>query len=309
MSDYYFYRYGFRPVDKEQTLPFGEGGAAAESPRVILERRLAEAWFPVTHRRKDGTADSFNNRIYYHGGIGLMQLQNNITFQRTDINFRTDREEDHPYLNVIIDNRHDRQMIGIEKNSAFRKRRGDHNSTRRVAEYLEESACAYLRTQGYAMEITPVARRGELWPAMIDRIRTKNQRVRSIEYVFPSEDSTPGSQSDTALHLLMNLARENGAADGMFRMTYRNGDEAELRNAERDFKATEMFLSREHYEINVQFTDMSIIRSNQLLYAHHELPERDLSNFIGGQRGLTGDFELNGSLDNIFEALKDYGQQ
>lgn len=306
MNDYYFYRYRFKPVPSPQTLPLGPTPQTPPTPLNLLDGRLSARSLPVIHRCQNGRSNQYNNRIFYHGGVGLMQLQNNISFTRTDQNFHTAKDTDYPYTNIIIDNRPGRQMIAIERSDAFRPRRSDHAPTQRVAGYIEESVSEYLNPWGHAMELTPVARQGDIWPTIISRIRDGGQRVRSIEFMFPSEHEATERQPRNALHLLMHLARQSGASDGRFRMDYRNGDETEMQQTERNFKATEILLARERFRVNVQFTDMSVIRSDRMLYAHRDLPERDLANFIGGQTALDGDFELNHTLDILNDTLNDY---
>ena len=285
MNDYYFYRYKFKEVPAEPSFVAEE---ETGTPRDVLGSKLAKAELCIMHR------------------VGLMQLQNNMQLPITDENFKTEKQDSHPFLNVVIDNREGRQIIGIEKNSSFKKRRGDNNSTQRVADLIAESVSNYLREQGRIMEISPVARKGELWKTVMERIIKKNKRVRSIEYLFPADDEENKPQKDTALYILMNLLRKSGSSDGSFKANYAVGDEKEMKMAETNFRATEMFASKEHYQINVQFNDMSIARTKDKLYAHTELLERDLADFTSGARGLKGTFMLNDELDKIYESLKGY---
>lgn len=303
MNDYYFYRYRFNDVGRESKFePFDDKG----TPNEVFTHRLMTAELPITRARKQGESDKYNNRIYYRDGVALMQLQNNTQLSVVDENFKTEKQPSHPYLNVIIDHRPGHQLIAIEKSGAFKKLKGQSNSTQRVAALLAEAISNLLRSYGGEMQITPIARKGELWSTMIDYVRNRRQRVRSIEYIFPADDEVD-HQKDTALYMLMNLARRNGASDGIFKTNYKNGDEEELRKAERDFRATEIFASREHFEINVQMSDMSIIRSNDLLYAHRELLARDLSDFIAGSHDVFSEtFALNNMLDEICRTLEKY---
>lgn len=305
MNDYYFYRYKFKEVPAEPSLVAEE---ETGTPRDVLGSKLAKAELRIMHTKSKGDVEKYHNRIYYHDGVGLMQLQNNMQLPITDENFKTEKQDSHPFLNVVIDNREGRQIIGIEKNSSFKKRRGDNNSTQRVADLIAESVSNYLREHGRIMEIEPVAREGELWKTVMERIIKKNKRVRSIEYLFPADDEDDENkpQKDTALYILMNLLRKSGSSDGSFKANYAVGDEKEMKMAEADFRATEMFASKEHYQINVQFNDMSIVRAKDKLYAHTELLERDLADFISGAPGLKGTFMLNDELDKIYESLKGY---
>lgn len=310
MNDFYFYKYQFTQVPAEPLL--GQEDYDDE-PEVMLNRRLEEKLLPVMHKRDNGTVENYSNVLFYHDGVGLMRLQNTkeITLYRKD--FSVDKDETFPYVDIIIDNREGHHLMAIERNGSFNKTKGDDNSTQRIAKLLEESISDYLRRYGWAVNIKAFAKQHEMWPTVITRIRDCNARVRSIEFKFPTDDDTHDAQEFDALMILTQLSRHNGASDASFRLNYKNGDEAEIANAENDFRAMEMFARRQHYELNVTFNDMSIVRSGAKLYAHYEILVRDISDFINNTPGFgadgTGQFLLNSFLDDINETLNDYEDQ
>lgn len=306
MSDYYFYRYKFTNVPAEPVIGQEEEKG---TPREILNRRLEDKLLPVSHKKSSGETNRYNNVIFYHDGVALMRLQNStmVSIHRED--FSTDSEPSFPFVDIVIDNREGHQLIAIEKNGSFKKQKGDNNTTQRVARLMAESINEYLRRYGRAIEIAPIARKQKLWSAMINRVTNEKARVRSIEFLFPTDDDK-GVQKSNALTMLTQLSRKNGAEDAAFRLNYRNGDMTELAKAQEDFKAMEMFASRQNYQLNVKFNDMSIIRSGTMLYAHYELLDRDISNFIAGAPGFgkdgNGEFLLNSFIDDLHKTLKDY---
>ena len=180
MNDYYFYRYKFLNNKKEPSLPLDYDEELKGTPRELLDNVFSKKRkLPIHLSKSNGEEEIYDNNIYSHDGVGLMQLQNNILV-KVYKDYQREKVESHPYLNVVIDNRDGHQLIGIEKNSAFRKRKGDDNTTQGVAALIAESVSAYLAPIGIAMQVKAVARPGELWPTMLHRITHEKKRVKSI---------------------------------------------------------------------------------------------------------------------------------
>lgn len=302
MKDFYLYRYSFNPVAVQPGL-FAE--ARHPSPLEDLARVMDGSEMKFYRTRRGGQTYSYRNSISSHGGVSLMRLQNSKSVTIADPDFTQHTEGSFPYVSVIVDHRPGRQIMAIEKSAAFGKRRGDHNSTQAVAALVAEAVSNHLEADGWTMLLTPVARRGELWSDVHRRVVAQGKRVRSIEYRFPATDDS-NTQKDTAWYMMMNFARRTGASNGVFRTLYERGDAAEMESAEGDIRAMEVWASRERYEINVQFDDMETLRAGTMLYAHRELPERDIDDFIQGARALDGEFVLLRRLDEIYGSIEGY---
>lgn len=308
MSDYYFYRYHFNKVPAEVLI--GQEKEAG-TPMEMLNRRLSSRQMPVMHSRKNGDVDTYNNVIYFQDGVALMQLQNNtsVTIHKEDFSFES--EPSFPFVDVIIDNRDGHHLIAIEKNSSFKKSKGDHNPTQRVARIMAESINEFLRVNGNEIVITPITRNDGLYPTMVNRIRKQKARVKSVTYRFPTDDEDSyKEQLKGSLAIITQLTRHSGGNSGGWFINFPHGDEEDIKHVEEDFKVMELFIGRQHYEVDVRFDDMSILRSGDLQWAHYELLERDIADFIGGfptvGEGGHGKFQLNIFLDKICKTLDDY---
>lgn len=313
MADFFFYRYKFIRVNPD--LRFGEKPSKDE-PEKILSRILQGERLPLIQKSKKGdVVATYDDYLYNHDGVALMRVQKSkeVPIYRRD--FSKDKDESFPFLDIAFDNREGQHLIAIEKNGIFNKRKHDANSTQRVAELVAATISEEMQRDGWNIVIEPIAKRQGLWATMISHVRDGNARVKSIEFKFPSADEDNGddTQTNNTIRMLMQLSRKNGAEDADFRMNYKNGDEAELRKVHEDFKAMEIFASNQHYELNVTFNDMSVARSGSKLYAHLEILDRDIANFITGAPGFgkdgKGEFMLCNYLIETNDTLKNYERE
>lgn len=302
MIDLYLYRYSF----KEEPVPpslFTEGEHLP--PLDELARVMGEREMKFYQTRPKGQTVSYRNRIANHDGVSLMHLQNNKNVTIADPDFTEHTEGNYPYVCLIVDHRPGHQLIAIEKASAFSKRKGDDNSTQRVASLLAEAVNNHLSLKGWEIEIMPVARSGDLWLDVLHRVVDLGKRVRTIEYRFPA-DEEEDTQTDTAWYMFSNFAHRTGGTNGIFQTLYERGDATDMERAERDIRAMETWASRERYEINVHFRDDSeVLRAGAMLYSHKLILERDTDDFISGARGLDGQFMLVKQLDEIYNSIEE----
>lgn len=108
-------------------------------------------------------------------GIIILKIANN-THPERERNFNRWKEEDHPSLYVLIDNREDgKQVIAIEnRTQAF-------SDTKVVAGIMEESFNRYLNVQRLEVNVRAKYHTHEFW----DVVSEYEQGIASVKFSFP----------------------------------------------------------------------------------------------------------------------------
>lgn len=307
-NDYYIYTYSFKNVPPERTL-MNEEVAPAPTPFAALDNILASSELNFFMPDRSGCVERFGNKCVspLNDGVTLIRLKNNRKVSLWRSNFERVSEPSYPFVNIIVDNRGGHRFLAIEKNRAFTKRRNDRNATLHVRDILLNSLNCYLKPYGLEIEIRPLTRQGEIWAAVSHRIRKKNVHVRNIELAFRGDDDA--AQQKGALSLSQQLLASLYGDRALVHVDYDDGNSA-IKKLKKDLCAIGLFCKDNRYELNVAFDDMSILRAGESLWAHFDIPLRDISNFEDGfttfdEKGETT-FDLNLTLDKINESIIDF---
>lgn len=182
MPKFQIYQYMFRPVMENQVgLPFEDFHSIdvqdslhrkQELLSSVLENFAHEQDEEKKYYQFDG--EHFKYRSYISKeGIYVLRIANNKK-TKVESDFNVAELDNHPSCLVIIDNRRDRQIIAIERNSAFSK-----NSV--VADIMQVTFRKMLSSYRLTLDISSKFHTAEFW-----QVRDDSMKLKGIEFVdFP----------------------------------------------------------------------------------------------------------------------------
>lgn len=155
MAQFQIFTYQFREVRDNQMELFGHEVDSTES----MERKqelFEQEWATENNWVFKAKDVEYKHKLLEHKDhIIVFRIANNKKVRREN-NFQYEMLDDRPSCVAIIDNRHNRQQIAIQKNQAFAKQT-------RVAEILQWVFCERMKRHKLAIDIRPRYEIGEFW--------------------------------------------------------------------------------------------------------------------------------------------------
>jgi len=184
MAKFQIFTYMFSPVnEKQEELPF-EGFEHVNVEESISRKQdiLADILDDFansdekTRKSFENNGDEYYQRTYINQqGIYVLRIANNKKM-KIEQNFNVVELDNHPSCLVIIDNRKDRQVVAIERNSAF-------SSTGLVATIIQTTWRKHLAKSRLSLDVKGKFHTAEFWQVIDNSMALKG--IESIDFPFP----------------------------------------------------------------------------------------------------------------------------
>lgn len=204
MAKFQIYTYMFRPVTKNQTeIPFEEFQQINVQDSLDRKQDLTGEVLDDDKKLKF----KFNDVEYAHkmyigqNGIYVFRIANSgHKPAKVETDFKVVKQENHPSCLVIIDNRKDRQIIAIEKNSAFGK---DPS----LAVILQTTLRKALQSYRLTLDVTPKFHTSEFWQVVDASMMLKGIESVDFPFAYPNLPEI----SDMVGEYMNNVARQTNS--------------------------------------------------------------------------------------------------
>lgn len=236
-------------------------------------------------------------------GVILMTIENNKV-KHTIVDKKDKKNPHHPFSIVLIDNRPGRQIIGIEKNSAF------DGKPDKVASIMKMGMNFLMASYHLEIELTHLIKKSsEFWPVVND-IRTKfKDIVRQIRLDFNGKEDE--SDANDVMRVISALARKTESA-AVFMLNAEGEGEVMLQQAYEDLTSiADICLKQKGYDLSVKFKNFGVYRYAADLLAQFGVDDRVIENYENGNLVFDFDrgdnmYELVDWLDKLAELLNGY---
>lgn len=204
MAKFQIYTYMFRPVTENQTeIPFEEFQQINVQDSLDRKQDLTGEVLDDDKKLKF----KFNDVEYAHkmyigqNGIYVFRIANSgHKPAKVETDFMVVKQENHPSCLVIIDNRKDRQIIAIEKNSAFGK---DPS----LAVILQTTLRKALQSYRLTLDVTPKFHTSEFWQVVDASMMLKGIESVDFPFAYPNLPEI----SDMVGEYMNNVARQTNS--------------------------------------------------------------------------------------------------
>lgn len=187
MAKFQIYTYMFHPVMEMQ------GDMSQEEFESIDVNKKIEQKQELLGKILDEYADSgeqqelfefngegFSQRTYLHrDGIYVLRIANNKK-TRVEQNFSVMELDNHPSSLVIIDNRHDRQIIAIERRNAFPEKTSKDSPC--LADIIQTTFRKKLAAHRLSVDVKGKYHTAEFWQVVDGSMTLKG--IESVEFPF-----------------------------------------------------------------------------------------------------------------------------
>lgn len=316
MPIFNFYSFENRPSGESKDLFKGDPTLAQPKPYTTPEECFGS--FFVSHHSfqlpvlrqsgkgaEKGTAwAKYKCDVMRHeDGIVLMTVENNKV-KHTIVDKKDRENEHHPYCMVVIDNRPDRQIIGIERNSAF------DSQPDKVAAILKKGMDCLMAPYRREIVLTHLKKKStEFWP-VVNELRTKfKDVVKQIRLDFKGQEDDPDG-GDT-IRIISALARK-AESEAVFMLNAPDEGEVKLQEVYDDLtNMADICLRQRGYDLTVKFRNFGVYRYGADLLAQFGVAEEVLTQFEEGVRVFDFDsgmnqYELVDWLNKLAELLNGY---
>lgn len=204
MAKFQIYTYMFRPVMENQLeIPFEEFQAIDVQDSLDHKQELTGAYLDDQEKLKF----EFNGMEYDHktyiqqGGIYVIRIANNgHKPAKVENNFQVTELENHPSCLAIIDNRKDRQVIAIERSSAFGKDPA-------LSVIIQTTLRKALACKRLIVDVAPKFHTAEFW-----QVVDSSMMLKGVEYVdFPFAYPNLPAISDMVGEYMTDVARRTNS--------------------------------------------------------------------------------------------------
>ena len=190
MAKFQIYTYMFHPVMEMQGDMTREEfesidvNQSLEQKQEILGAILDEfatAKGDEQDMRFEFNGETFSQRSYLHrDGIYVLRIANNKK-TRVEQNFNVVELDNHPSCLVIIDNRHDRQVMAIETRRAFpASTKPDAPS---LSDVIQTTLCKRLAGHRLSVDVKGKFHTAEFWQVVTGSMTLKG--IESVDFPFP----------------------------------------------------------------------------------------------------------------------------
>lgn len=293
MTIFKFYSFENSPIENTPQL-FDINDGAPSQPADPIQRfgslfttgRQIELTVPKDIHGADW--DIFRCQVLRHeSGVVLMALENNRS-KHTTINLKDVEHEHHPFCLVIIDNRPDRQYIGIERNSAFGA------NTDKVADILRNGLSYKMREYRRRIEITRLTKQTTDFWDVVDEIRSKfDDHVTRISIDYAENDPKAKPRRANDLLAAICMLGEKSKSDVLFELKANTDEGVCLKEIRSDMQhIADICLKQPNYNLSVRFKNFGVYRYGSDLVAQFSVDDNVASDFADGK--LIVDFETGG---------------
>lgn len=317
MAIFNFYAYKIEQAEGERNF-FQESSemtnkyASAEECFGSFFKSRKSFQLPILKSRGKGKEKTQEFEMYncevarHENGIILMTIENN-KFKHTIIDKKDHKNPHHPFCNIIIDNRQGKQIIGIERNSAF------DNNTDKVAILLTHGMGVLMNKYHKQMVMNRLKKKTtEFWPVIYDVMTKFNDVVKQIRLDFHGEEQ---KNPNDLVGLLTSIAHKAESV-AVFLLNAEGEGGVKLQQIHEDLtNMANLCLTQKNYDLSVKFKEFGIYRYGSDLLAQFGIDDEYISqfeegetsfNFTDGEEEPRYIYELEKWLDKLGELLNEY---
>lgn len=319
MPIFNFYSYEIKQAEDSSDLFAGDNGTeeGKTAPRYDSPEECFGSFFvtnqsielPVLKssgrgREKTREWDKHKCDVMQHvDGVILMTIENNKV-KHTTVDKKDKKNPHHPFSMVMIDNRPGKQIIGIEKNSAF-----DSNPDK-VAAILKMGMSFLMADYHRKVELTHLKKKStEFWP-VVDELRTKfKDIVKQIRLDFNGKEDE--ADANDVMRVMSALARK-AESEAVFMLNAEGEGEIKLQEIHDDLSnMAAICLRQKGYDLTVKFKNFGLYRYGADLLAQFGVDDKVIESFEMGIKEFDFDrrsekYELVDWLDKLAELLNGY---
>lgn len=246
--------------------------------------------------KDEADCEIYHCRVLRHSAdVAVLVLENNGS-KHTIIDMKDVKHDHHPFCHVIIDNRPDSQLIGIERNAAF------GSNTDKVADILSKGLSNLLFSDGRRIELERLVKSStSLWDVVDEIVEKFNDRVTQIRLDFDGDDdgnaasASPTLCANSFLALLSSMANSS-ESNALFALCAKNDDGVKLDNIRTDLQhIADQCLAQKVYTLSVRFKTFGIYRYGAELAAQFCIDENLIAEFVIGEKKLSLTIKKKGS--------------
>ena len=312
--DFYIYQYDFLKT-KELSLPFEEQGVDGDSNLAMAEKCFEslfdEKSIPnLVKTNSKGESTRLCNSVFKKDNdILLWQVNNNLpkgiwkpTGKDSNGNEQYEKEtvESVPPCFVMIDNRPDRHLIAIEKNSAW-------SNTDKLRDVLLANFNNQLKTKfGIEMQIGAMISPTEFWDFVHQKIKEGDYLTKiTLDFKNPKDPSIENSTSKI-LKSWYNIQHLSNALKSKMELTYGKNSIPDIINKSKDLSELVNVCCQNGYNLSAHFKYFGKYVANQKAKAHFTMNDNKISMFQTNARLTSDKSVLEDWFDIVNESIKDY---
>lgn len=187
MAKFQIFTYMFHPVmEHQEEIPFGEFEKIDVQDSLRRKQEILDSILDGFTNGDGGKkicfscdGDDYSQRMYLHQqGIYVMRIANNKTM-KIEQNFTVTELDNHPSCLIIIDNRKDRQVMAIERNSAF-------SNTGIVATIIQATLRRMLVKSRLSLDVKGKFHMAEFWQVVNSSMTMKGIEMVDFPFPFPN---------------------------------------------------------------------------------------------------------------------------
>lgn len=314
LLDFYIYQYDFLKT-KGTSLPFKEEGVDGDSNLAMAEKCFEslfdEKSIPnLVKTKKKGESTRLCNSVFKKDNdILLWQVNNNLpkgiwkpTGKDSNGNEQYEKEtvESVPPCFVMIDNRPDRHLIAIEKNSAW-------SNTDKLRDVLLANFNNHLKTKfGIEMQIGAMISPTEFWDFVHQKIKEGDYLTKiTLDLKNPKNLYIKNSTSKI-LKSWYNIQHLSNALKSKMELIYGKNSIPDIINKSKDLSELVNVCCQNRYNLAAHFKYFGKYEANQKAKAHFMMNDDKISTFQTGPRRLWDKSVLEYWFDIVNESIKDY---
>lgn len=312
--NFYIYQYDFLKTE-ELSLPFEEQGVDGDSNLAMAEKCFEslfdEKSIPnLVKTNSKGESTRLCNSVFKKDNdILLWQVNNNLlkgiwkpAGKDSNGNEQYEKEtvESVPPCFVMIDNRPDRHLIAIEKNSAWSK-------TDKLRDVLLDNFNNQLKTKfGIEMQIGAMISPTEFWDFVHQKIKEGDYLTKiTLNFKNPKDPSIENSTSKI-LKSWYNIQHLSNALKSRLELTYGKNSIPDIINKSKDLSELVNVCCQNGYNLSAHFKYFGKYVANQKAKAHFTMNDNNISMFQTNARLTSDKSVLEDWFDIVNESIKDY---
>lgn len=220
MARFQIFTYMFRPMMENQLdIPFEEFEAVDIQASLDRKQDFTDNCLNNDFQLQFGFGDvHYAHKTYIHqNGIYVFRIANSgHKPTKVEYDFKMEEAANHPSCLVIIDNRKDRQVIAIERNSAFGK-------SPSLSAIIQTTLRKALASQRLTLDVRPKFHTSEFWQVVRTSLAQKGIETVDFPFAYPNLPAI----SDMVGEYMNDVARRTNS-EPTLHLKGQNGESVQL---------------------------------------------------------------------------------
>ena len=250
----------------------------------------------VVPNAKGDEQEIFKGQVLRHvDGVVLLYIEANRK-KRTIVDRKEVEHDHHPYCHIIIDNRPNHQLVGIERGSAFA-------NTDKVAEILTTGLSVKMYDYRRGIKLSRLTKSTiQLWDVVDEIVKTFSDRVTQVRIDYTGAGSKDKKKGANHFLALISALAEKSGSDALFSLTAKDQSGVQLSKIRNDMQhIAEICLEQSDYGLAVKFEKFGVYRYGANLVAQFCVDDKVTEHFALGMRVF--DYDEKGEIFELVQWL------